>query len=60
MFGYTQEEAVGKSLQMIMPESYRIQHQRHLDAASVSPDGPKKYAKIYEVSITAAHSCSMV
>jgi PAS domain S-box-containing protein len=58
MFGYTKEEAVGQSLQILMPSHYKNRHQSALDATTEEAEQAKKkggrapvkkYDKIYSV-----------
>jgi PAS domain S-box-containing protein len=58
MFGYTKQEAVGQSLQILMPIHYKNRHQSALDASTEEAEqakkkggrpGVKKYDKIYSV-----------
>ena len=52
MFGYTEEEVMGKSMQIIIPHSLRAAHQSGIDRnanANASGRKPKRFAKIYEV-----------
>ena len=56
MFGYTKDEAIGQSLQILMPRDYKNRHQAALDAqtaesakAGGKKPGVKKYDKIYAV-----------
>jgi PAS domain S-box-containing protein len=55
MFGYSKEEAIGQSLQLLMPSDYKARHQSALDAQTSGSakaggrPGVKKYDKIYAV-----------
>jgi PAS domain S-box-containing protein len=49
IFGYTAEEAIGKSLDMLIPRSLRAIHEKHMDEFSSIPNNARRMADRHEI-----------